>query len=90
VLLQARTIPADDHDLVDYLLDTEAMEMDFEVARCRPRLTPDFFKLLDRNIGVAGDGCCHVAAVGQWCGVAPSSGRDRGLFFTFSSTDLWP
>lgn len=49
---EARKIPEDDHDLVDYFLDTEAMEMDYEVARCRPRVTADFFALLDRKIGV--------------------------------------
>lgn len=36
---------------MEYFLDTEAPEMEFEVARCRPRLTPDFFAYLDRRIG---------------------------------------
>ncbi|GAB4813192.1 hypothetical protein N2152v2_000238 [Parachlorella kessleri] len=49
---EAREVPADDHDLVNHLLDTEAMEMDYEVARCRPRLTAEFFALLDRKIGI--------------------------------------
>ena len=49
--MQSREVPPDDHDLVNFLLDTEAMEMDYEVARCRPRLTAEFFALLDRKIG---------------------------------------
>ena len=67
--MQARVAPQHDDQLVDYLLDTEAPEMEYEVARLRPRLGADFFATLDRMIGM---GCaflwtrsrCIMAAVG--------------------------
>ena len=44
-------------DLVDFLLDSEAgPEMEFELARCRPLLTPAFFAYLDKCIGGGGAG----------------------------------
>jgi hypothetical protein len=44
-------VPEQLEELVEFFLDTEAPEMEFEVARCRPRLTPDFFAHLDKRIG---------------------------------------
>ena len=37
--------------MVTYFLDTEADEMEFEIARCRPALTADFFKHVDAAVG---------------------------------------
>lgn len=37
--------------LVDYFMETEADEMEFELARARPLLTADFFSFLDSEIG---------------------------------------
>ena len=34
---QARVVPETNADLVNFLLDTEAQDIEFEVARCRPR-----------------------------------------------------
>ncbi|PSC72568.1 hypothetical protein C2E20_4310 [Micractinium conductrix] len=48
----ARQVPEAIEDLVEFFLDTEATEMEFEVARCRPRLTPDFFAHLDKRVGL--------------------------------------
>ena len=48
---QARTEPTSHAELVEYLLDTEGEEMNFEVARCRPKLTEDFFTYLGSQIG---------------------------------------
>lgn len=47
-----RVVPADPHDLVEFFLTTEATDMEFEVARCRPALTKDFFAVVDRLVGV--------------------------------------
>jgi hypothetical protein len=49
---ESRTPPTDPHDLVEYFLDTEATDMDYEVARCRPSLDKDFFATVDRLVGV--------------------------------------
>ncbi|KAL4441533.1 hypothetical protein ABPG77_002037 [Micractinium sp. CCAP 211/92] len=49
---EARQPPEKIEDLVEFFLDTEAPEMEFEVARCRPQLTPEFFAYLDRRIGL--------------------------------------
>ena len=45
----SRAIPAEgDHTaLVDFLLETEVEDMEYEVARCRPLLTPAFMAWLD-------------------------------------------
>jgi hypothetical protein len=48
----SRVVPEDAHDLVEYFLGTDATDMEFEVARCRPALTKDFFAVLDRLVGV--------------------------------------
>lgn len=49
---ESRTPPTDAHDLVEYFLDTEAMDMEYEVARCRPQLDKDFFAVLDKLVGL--------------------------------------
>lgn len=48
---QARVQPQTHAELVEYLLDTEGDEMTFEVARCRPLLTEDFFDYLKGQVG---------------------------------------
>ncbi|PRW56710.1 hypothetical protein C2E21_4432 [Chlorella sorokiniana] len=49
---EARKVPEQMEDLIEFFLDTEAPEMEFEVARCRPMLGDDFFAYLDRRIGL--------------------------------------
>jgi len=48
----SRTPPEDPHDLVEYFLDSDSADMEFEVARCRPLLNKDFFGVLDKLVGV--------------------------------------
>jgi len=48
----ARVVPDDPHDLVEYFLDTESGDMEYEVARCRPKLDKNFFATLDKLVGV--------------------------------------
>lgn len=48
---QARTEPTDDPGLIEYLLNTDMVDMQYEVTRFRPRLTPEFFTVLDKTIG---------------------------------------
>lgn len=43
-LFQARVVPETDAGLVEYFLDTEAQEIEFEIARLRPRSV--IFRLL--------------------------------------------
>lgn len=52
--------------MVEYLLDTEGDEMTFEVARCRPLLTEDFFTYLKDQIG-ASTRCQRHDATGESC-----------------------
>ncbi|KAG0474926.1 hypothetical protein HPP92_014612 [Vanilla planifolia] len=40
---EARLPPKSNESLVEYFLDTEARDIEFEIARMRPRLTKDFF-----------------------------------------------
>jgi len=47
---QARKQPASHAELVEYFLDTEGEEMNFEVARCRPMITEDFMTHLSTAI----------------------------------------
>lgn len=47
---EARKQPTSHAELVEYLLDTEGGEMNFEVARTRPLLTDDLFAYLKDNI----------------------------------------
>lgn len=54
LLRRSQRSPPDAHEeLVEYFLNTDAEDMEFEVARCRPRLTPEFFRALDGMIGAA-------------------------------------
>lgn len=39
----ARVVPTDAAKLVEFLLSTTSEEMDYELVRCRPQLTPAFF-----------------------------------------------
>lgn len=50
---QARVVPQTNSELVNFLLDTETQDIEFEIARCRPRLDEDFFSFLQREIGSA-------------------------------------
>lgn len=47
----ARVVPEDKYELIAFLLDTEATDMQFEVARCRPLLDDEFFEVLNKQIG---------------------------------------
>ncbi|KAH9318506.1 hypothetical protein KI387_020275, partial [Taxus chinensis] len=48
---QGRVVPETVADLVEFLLETEAQEIEYEIARCRPRLNQDFFKHLQVEMG---------------------------------------
>ncbi|XP_024386124.1 uncharacterized protein [Physcomitrium patens] len=48
---EARVVPESHKDLLEYFLTTEGPEMEYEVARCRTRLTPEFFSFLKSEIG---------------------------------------
>lgn len=48
---EARAPPNDHYQLVEFLLTTDAEDMEYEVARCRPRLTVEFFRQLDGLVG---------------------------------------
>lgn len=47
---EARVQPKTHAELIEYMLDTEGDEMTFEVARCRPLLTEEFFTYLKGQI----------------------------------------
>lgn len=47
---QARVLPTSHEETVAYLLETDANEMEYEVARCKPLLTPEFMQHLERCI----------------------------------------
>lgn len=48
---EARVVPDSHKDLLEFFLTTEGSEMEFEVARCRPKLTEEFFSFLKSEIG---------------------------------------
>lgn len=48
---EARVVPDSDAELVEFFLRTEVQEMEYEVARCRNRLTDGFFQSLRNEIG---------------------------------------
>ncbi|KAK7309031.1 hypothetical protein RJT34_05453 [Clitoria ternatea] len=50
-LRQSREVPDTPQDLVEYFLDTEAQEIEFEIARMRPRLNEEFFSHLKFELG---------------------------------------
>ena len=49
--VQARAQPKTHAQTVEYFLNTEAGEMEYETAKCRPLLDEAFFKHLDAEIG---------------------------------------
>ncbi|KAI5068421.1 hypothetical protein GOP47_0016766 [Adiantum capillus-veneris] len=51
VAREARVVPQTNSELVNFLLDTEAQDIEFEIARCRPRLNEEFFSFLQNEIG---------------------------------------
>lgn len=48
---EARSVPEANADLVNFFLDTEAQDIEYEIARCQPRLKDDFFSFLQVEIG---------------------------------------
>lgn len=48
--MQARKLPQTHAETVEFFLETESEEMEFETARCRPMLTEDFFGYLQQQI----------------------------------------
>ncbi|KZV40984.1 hypothetical protein F511_17392 [Dorcoceras hygrometricum] len=50
-LRESRMIPDTTAELVEYLLDTEAQEIEFEIARLRLRLNDEFFSYLRLELG---------------------------------------
>jgi hypothetical protein len=52
-------------ELVEFFLDTPAEDMEFEVARCRPLCTADFFRDLDAMLGEARFGNAGNAIDGE-------------------------
>ncbi|KAI7749642.1 hypothetical protein M8C21_010518 [Ambrosia artemisiifolia] len=51
VLRESRREPNSIEELVEYFLDTEAQELEFEIARMRPKLTDEFFNHLKFELG---------------------------------------
>jgi len=47
---EARVVPDTAADLVEYFLETEAPEIEYEIARCRPRLNQDFLEYLQAEM----------------------------------------
>ncbi|CAM8876799.1 unnamed protein product [Rhodiola kirilowii] len=50
-LRQARVVPDTAAELIEYFLDTEAQDIEFEIARLRTRLNDDFFAHLKFELG---------------------------------------
>ncbi|XP_057977501.1 uncharacterized protein LOC131164377 [Malania oleifera] len=50
-LRQSRLVPDTSAELIEYFLDTEAQEIEFEIARLRPRLNQEFFSHLQFELG---------------------------------------
>ncbi|XP_077235481.1 dimethylallyl, adenosine tRNA methylthiotransferase [Tasmannia lanceolata] len=50
-LREARVVPDTIEELIEYFLDTEARELEYEMARLRPRLNKDFFNHLQFELG---------------------------------------
>ncbi|XP_058085265.1 uncharacterized protein LOC131232799 isoform X2 [Magnolia sinica] len=50
-LRQSRVVPETAAGLIEYFLDTEARELEFEIARLRPRLDKEFFTHLQNELG---------------------------------------
>ncbi|CAM6104651.1 unnamed protein product [Calypogeia fissa] len=49
---EARVVPTTNTGLVDFFLATDKREIEFEIARCRPRLDEVFFSFLRSEIGL--------------------------------------
>ncbi|XP_059657464.1 uncharacterized protein LOC132304001 [Cornus florida] len=50
-LRQSRVVPDTPAELIEYFLDTEAREIEFEIARMRPQLNQEFFAHLQFELG---------------------------------------
>ncbi|WOG88432.1 hypothetical protein DCAR_0207667 [Daucus carota subsp. sativus] len=50
-LRAARVVPDTPAGLIEYFLDTEAQELEFEIARLRPRLDDEFFACVKFELG---------------------------------------
>ncbi|KAB1217061.1 hypothetical protein CJ030_MR4G021260 [Morella rubra] len=50
-LRQSRVIPDTPAELIEYFLDTEAQDIEYEIARLRRRLNPEFFSHLQFELG---------------------------------------
>ncbi|XP_065857989.1 uncharacterized protein [Euphorbia lathyris] len=50
-LRMSRVIPDTPGELIEYFLDTEAQDIEFEIARLRPRLNEEFFAQLKFELG---------------------------------------
>ncbi|XP_059442868.1 uncharacterized protein LOC132175071 [Corylus avellana] len=50
-LRQSRVVPDTPEELIEYFLDTEAQEIEFEIAKLRPRLNQAFFSHLQFELG---------------------------------------
>ncbi|PKA54183.1 hypothetical protein AXF42_Ash000016 [Apostasia shenzhenica] len=48
---EARVAPETNEGLVEYFLDTEARDIEFEIAKLRPRLNKDFFDHIQLELG---------------------------------------
>ena len=48
----ARTPPTDNYDLIEYFLNMDTEDMEYEVARCRPQMDKEFFAVIDKLAGV--------------------------------------
>lgn len=51
ILRQSRVVPDTSEELIEYFLDTEAQEVEIEIARLRPRLNQEFFSHLQFELG---------------------------------------
>ncbi|KAK9103233.1 hypothetical protein Sjap_020487 [Stephania japonica] len=51
VLRESRATPDGPEELIEYFLDTEAQELEFEIARLRPRLNEELFSHLKFELG---------------------------------------
>ncbi|KAG6606162.1 hypothetical protein SDJN02_02906, partial [Cucurbita argyrosperma subsp. argyrosperma] len=51
LLRASRVVPNNVTGLIEYFLDTEAQDIEFEIARLRPRLTEEFFSSIKLELG---------------------------------------
>ncbi|XP_074268474.1 uncharacterized protein LOC141591881 [Silene latifolia] len=49
---QSRVVPDTSAGLIEYFLDTEAQEIEYEISRLRPRLDDEFFRDLKSELGL--------------------------------------